>query len=92
MSDARVEVRIHGVVQGVGYRYYCTKLARRFDICGLVRNNYDGTVAMIAEGKKENLSAIIEQLKIGPPSAVVKKIDIEWREFRGEYDSFDVSH
>lgn len=83
-------IRVSGVVQGVGYRYFITRVARRLGITGYVKNLYNGEVEIVAEGEEGPLNQVIEEAKIGPSSSDVRDIHIEWRETTGSFDSFGV--
>ena len=51
MSErVRLIVTVKGYVQGVGYRYFCYKLAKSMDVNGYVRNLYNGDVELDIEG------------------------------------------
>ncbi|MGH9458580.1 MAG: acylphosphatase [Thermoanaerobaculia bacterium] len=89
MKELRV-IRIHGKVQGVGYRFYATRVARRLGLKGHIQNLRDGTVEAVVEGEPDKINEWIEELKEGPRYAEVTKIDQERREFRGTYGDFDV--
>lgn len=89
MKELRV-IRIHGKVQGVGYRFYATRVARRLGLKGHIQNLRDGTVEAIVEGDKETIDEWIEELREGPRYAEVTRIDQERKEFRGTYPDFDV--
>ena len=52
MSQARLEAIVKGRVQGVGFRYHVTQHAREKDITGYVRNLWDGSVEVVAEGER----------------------------------------
>ena len=39
-----------GHVQGVGFRYTTSRIARQFPVTGYVRNLADGTVELVAQG------------------------------------------
>ena len=41
-----------GRVQGVGFRYTAKEYAERLGLVGMVRNLSDGSVELIAQGKK----------------------------------------
>ncbi len=70
----RVEVRVEGVVQGVGFRPYVHGLARRLGLSGRVGNDTEG-VLMEVEGAEpavsEFLAALPEQ---APPLAVIERV------------------
>jgi acylphosphatase len=89
MKEMRV-LRIHGKVQGVGYRFFATRVARRMGLKGYITNERDGTVAAAVEGEKQNIDDWIEELKEGPRYAEVTKIDQETKEYTGRLGDFDV--
>jgi acylphosphatase len=89
MKELRL-VRIHGKVQGVGYRFFATRVARRLGLKGSIQNERDGTVEAMVEGEKKAIDEWIEELKEGPRYAEVTKIDQETKEFTGRLGDFDV--
>lgn len=58
---ARV-IQVYGKVQGVGFRYHAQITASRFSIHGFVRNEYDGSVYIEAEGDDSDMDNFIEYL------------------------------
>jgi acylphosphatase len=89
MKELRL-IRIHGKVQGVGYRFFATRVARRLGLKGSIQNQRDGTVEAIVEGEKKTIDEWIEELKEGPRYAEVTSIDQETKEFTGRLGDFDV--
>ncbi len=89
MKELRL-IRIHGKVQGVGYRFFATRVARRLGLKGSIQNHRDGTVEAMVEGEKKAIDEWIEELKEGPRYAEVTRIDQETREFTGRLGDFDV--
>jgi acylphosphatase len=75
-----MELRIHGRVQGVGYRYAAAEQARRLGLVGWVRNTENGDVELTAEGSVEALQLLREWCRTGPPAASVTRIDEHWLE------------
>lgn len=57
--------RFFGDVQGVGFRYRAAQAARGLDITGWVRNDYDGSVEMEAQGTEEKLQLLLERIQAG---------------------------
>jgi acylphosphatase len=57
-----------------------------------VRNLRDGTVETVAEGPSEGLEQLLEQLRVGPPSARVDRVDHQWEDPSGEFDRFEVRY
>ncbi len=58
----RKEIRFHGRVQGVGFRWTASNLARDLGVTGWVRNEYDGTVLMEAQGTQEQIDDLVARL------------------------------
>ena len=66
VPKARVEIRRHfifrGRVQGVGFRYRASYVARARDITGWIKNNWDGSVEMEAQGTEKRINKMIDVL------------------------------
>ncbi|MGH7701156.1 MAG: acylphosphatase [Gemmatimonadales bacterium] len=66
---------IHGIVQGVGFRWFVSRRAGRVGVRGWVRNLRDGTVEVVGEGADAALDALGEALARGPAGASVARVD-----------------
>ncbi|MBC7120407.1 MAG: acylphosphatase [Candidatus Methanosuratus sp.] len=86
----RVKIKVTGMVQGVGYRYYTYRIARGLALKGYVKNQEDGSVEVLAEGEKHKLMDLISELRIGPPNSRVDNLSIEWQEGNNEYSDFKI--
>ncbi len=62
----RLYVRVGGKVQGVGFRYFTQREARRLGLVGFVRNMPGGDVEMEAEGAAEQVAALVGAVRRGP--------------------------
>ncbi|MGB9824153.1 MAG: acylphosphatase [Candidatus Hydrothermia bacterium] len=89
MAVKRYYLRIYGIVQGVGFRYFTLRIARMLSISGWVRNMPDDSVEIEAEGDEENLKIFLEKVKEGPPAARVEKVVQEELPPKG-YKSFEI--
>ncbi len=76
---ARLHAIITGRVQGVGFRFFVIRNAKQLGLAGWVRNRTDGAVEIIAEGDKQDLQRLVSKLKIGPPTAWIEDISMQWR-------------
>ena len=65
---------ITGKVQGVGYRYFVSRVARDLHLSGWVRNLPDGGVEAYVTGPAVKLKALEGELRIGPPRAEVRSV------------------
>ncbi|MGZ5476116.1 MAG: acylphosphatase [Thermoanaerobaculia bacterium] len=88
MKELRL-IRIQGKVQGVGYRAFATRVARRLGLKGSIQNQRDGTVEAMVEGEKKVIDEWLEELRQGPRHAEVTQIDQETRDFTGRLGDFD---
>lgn len=90
MSSVGAELRVSGMVQGVGFRYFCYRKAVHLGVTGWVKNEPDGSVRLLAEGDRSAVEALIVELKAGPPASSVKDVSVQWREFSGEHPDFKI--
>ena len=87
-----VRALVSGRVQGVGFRWFVLRQARRSGVAGDVRNLADGRVEVRARGTAEGLEQLLGAVREGPPGARVD--DLETRELDPALlsDGFDVRH
>jgi acylphosphatase len=83
-------LKIHGRVQGVGYRYEAYWKARKLHIAGFVMNEPDGAVYIEAEGEEEALNEFLMWCRRGPWPAKVERVDVEWGEAGGRFTGFKI--
>lgn len=67
--------RVHGRVQGVGFRWSTVREARSLGIEGRVWNRSDGAVEVHARGSTTMLEALAEWLRVGPAGARVDTLE-----------------
>jgi acylphosphatase len=79
VMETQVHIVVAGLVQGVGYRWFVAHHARRLGLTGFVRNLPDGSVEVGARGERPVIEELITELRIGPRSAQVKELRIEWQ-------------
>lgn len=71
-----VYLKIHGRVQGVGYRRWAERQARRIGgISGWVRNSEDRSVEILMRGEASAIEAMVQACYEGPWAARVDRID-----------------
>ena len=92
MSSVAAELKVRGVVQGVGYRYFCYRSALNLNLNGWARNDPDGSVSALVEGERGAIEQFVDDLKVGPRSATVTDVQIKWKEFTGKYSGFDITY
>ncbi|MDP9365793.1 MAG: acylphosphatase [Chloroflexota bacterium] len=70
-------IRVHGRVQGVGFRASARREAARLGLAGFARNEPDGSVAIAVEGDEAALEAFVAWCRVGAPGAWVDRIEVE---------------
>jgi acylphosphatase len=86
-ETVRAEILVSGRVQGVGFRRFARNAAERFGVESNPINLRDGRVFVIAEGRREALELLINELRRGPTFAYVENVDVTFREaFGNVYD------
>jgi len=89
---AHLKALAYGRVQGVFLRYFVRDTARNLGLNGYVRNLPRRDIVEVqAEGDKQQLEKLIQQLKIGPPGAQVKKVEVNWSDYSGQFSTFSIS-
>lgn len=91
METIRLEVRVRGIVQGVGFRPFIFLLARQFGLVGRVSNDSEG-VLIEAEGADAAVQRFIDAIRNqAPPLAVVEGIDTRTLCALGTEDAFVIA-
>ncbi len=91
-SHARLHAIVRGRVQGVFFRAWTQEQAHALRLSGWVRNNYDGSVELIAEGPRAFLEDFLKKCWEGPSAAWVEKVESEWLVADGTFEGFQVRH
>lgn len=86
----RLDVVASGRVQGVGYRYFVVDVARTLGLTGWVSNEPDGSVRCVAEGRRPNLERLLDELRVGPASALVDDVRATWSPAAGSFAEFGI--
>lgn len=65
VNIVRKHMKISGRVQGVGFRFRASHAARGLGITGWVRNEWDGTVELEAQGTEEQINRMLTMINQG---------------------------
>lgn len=86
----RLILKIHGNVQGVGFRYGVKFFSNNHGISGWVKNENDGSVSVAAEGEDGDLHQLLDYCYNGVLNAEVIAIDVTWDREIGGFDGFEI--
>ena len=67
---------VHGLVQGVGFRYSLARQAQSRGVAGSAANRPDGAVEVVLEGEQEAVESLVRWCEEGPRGAVVERVDV----------------
>jgi len=87
----RAVVLVTGRVQGIGYRYFVSRNARRLGLNGFVKNLDDGRVQAVFEGEKEVVEKMLNTLKDHPFSKVTN-VETNFEKPKNEFDGFSIEY
>lgn len=80
---------VHGRVQGVGFRDFVQREARRLNLTGYARNLADGSVMVCAVGLEGSIMEIESLVRQGPRWAEVRGLSVEEMEAQ-PFDDFRI--
>jgi acylphosphatase len=80
----RAHVRVRGRVQGVFFRADAQARARSLGLAGWVRNEPDGSLEAVFEGRPEAVESMVAWCSRGPSGARVDNVQVESEEPQGE--------
>lgn len=85
----RLTAYISGNVQRVGYRAKVVSLAKQMGLVGMVQNQPDGSVLVIAEGeKKDDLERFASAIRIENAFIHVEDVSAKYSQGAGAYSNF----
>lgn len=88
----RAHIFIQGMVQGVFFRVKTRQKAKVLGVSGWVKNLPDGRVEAVFEGEKEKVEQIIEWIKKGPLFSRVDDVEVDFEEYKGEFENFEIRY
>jgi acylphosphatase len=90
MAKQARRIHVHGMVQGVGFRYFVQRTGKRLGLTGDVRNAPDGTVEIVVEGSPEQLEEFLREVGKGPPGAHVERLESHDIAVSGRYSTITI--
>ena len=91
MTSVCARLVVRGLVQGVGFRYWCYRQATDLGVTGWVKNLPDGSVAIEIEGDRSLVEELVGAVRVGPSHGSVTDVSLDWQKFTGKYKTFDIA-
>ncbi|MBQ3210264.1 MAG: carbamoyltransferase HypF [Oscillospiraceae bacterium] len=86
----RALLKIHGIVQGVGFRPFIHKLVGDYALAGYIKNSSSGVV-MELEGSREDLERFVADIpEKAPGLAFIEKIELKFLSEPVGYKGFEI--
>ena len=82
-GPVRCHLWVSGSVQGVGFRLFAERAARRRGLAGFARNLRDGRVEAVAEGPPDGVRDFVAEVGRGPSGALVRDVREVWEPPQG---------
>jgi len=86
----RLIATFEGRVQGVGFRWTAARAARQAGVVGWVRNELDGSVHLVAEGRAEQLEQLLHLVRAGMEGHITRE-RLEETPATGEFATFEIA-
>lgn len=86
-----MQIFYSGNVQGVGFRYTVSSVARGFEVTGFVRNLLDGRVELVAEGTKDELETFRAAIRDSGLAHFMRNEQIHWTDSKQEFRGFEIA-
>ena len=84
------DIKVHGIVQGVGFRPFIHKQVRFLKLTGFIKNTSSG-VELELEGEKKDLQEFINTLpERAPKLAVIEKVEYNFSDKLKNFNGFEI--
>ena len=88
--DVTAHIVVSGLVQGVGFGYFVHRYAINLGLKGFVENLFDGDVKIVTVGERSLIEELLQQVKIGPRSAQVRDVKVQWEKPDQRFERFEI--
>ncbi|WP_040780702.1 acylphosphatase [Nocardia pneumoniae] len=85
----RLSAWVHGLVQGVGFRWWTRSRALELGLVGHATNARDGRVHVVAEGPRPACERLLDLLRSGDTPGRVRLVVESWEPARGDLTGFE---
>lgn len=86
----RAFIKIHGIVQGVGFRPFIHKLVRHYELRGAIKNTSSG-VELELEGERPELERFVADVpEKAPKLAVIESVECEYSRELKNFTGFEI--
>lgn len=85
------DIKIYGIVQGVGFRPFVHKAVTALSLCGFIRNTSFGAEGEF-EGRREDIQKLVSELLYNAPTlAFIESVEVVYSDTLRGYIGFDIA-
>ncbi|MGW4716244.1 acylphosphatase [Nocardia sp. NPDC004260] len=88
-EPVRLSAWVHGLVQGVGFRWWTRSRALELGLAGHATNARDGRVHVVAEGPRPACERLLALLRSEDTPGQVRLVVESWEPARGDLTGFE---
>lgn len=88
--ERRVNARVRGLVQGVGFRMFVVREAAALKLSGWTRNLPDGAVEIEAQGEPEMVETLLRKIRQGPSRSRVTGVNVRETSMEPDNEGFRI--
>ena len=90
-SFKTIEIRITGIVQGVGFRPFLYNLAHNLNLKGYILNQGNAGVRLILQGNSQNIKKFLKNIDIEKPKiSFIEEIKTNYLDFQKEFNKLEI--
>jgi acylphosphatase len=90
MEQTANHIIFSGRVQGIGFRFTVNTIARRYDVCGYVKNLPNGTVEMFVQGPPHEVDRCLADIQ-DSFAGYIRDTKIEQASCSSRYTEFGIA-
>ena len=92
LKYARAHVFVTGDVRDFSFKYFAKEKSKHLDLKGWVRKLPSGEVEVLLEGLEEKIMEMLEWCKKGPAIFKDNRLRVEFSDYVGEFENFEIRH
>ena len=87
----RAQIKVSGIVQGVGFRPFIYRIAVKNGLVGYVRNRGDAVVEIVVEGRESGVGSFLKDFEERkPPLAKIHDLITDYFSDKGDLQRFKI--
>jgi acylphosphatase len=90
LKYARAHIFVEGDVNDISFNYFAKEKSNHLNLKGWVKSLPSGEVEVMFEGEEERIHEMVEWCKKGPSIFRNNTVRVEFSDFVGEFEEFEI--